>query len=64
LHYTTTFYFKQALVLYNLIESDNLQRFYGKYINTENLTNIWGINVDTEIKSNKNEQLSLFGDWK
>lgn len=45
-------------------ETDNVQRFYDEYINTENLDKIWGYMVNAEIKSSNIKQLSMLGAWK
>lgn len=42
-------------------ESDDVQRFYGEYIYTENLDKIWGHMADTKAKSSKIKQLSMLG---
>jgi DNA modification methylase len=42
-------------------ESDDVQRFYGEYIYTENLDKIWGYIVGTEKRSDKIKQLSMLG---
>ena len=42
-------------------ESDDVQRFYGEYIYTENLDKIWGYIVGTEKRSGKVKQLSMLG---
>jgi DNA modification methylase len=42
-------------------ESDDVQRFYGEYIYTENLDKIWGCMVATETRRSKSRQLSKIG---
>lgn len=42
-------------------ESDDVQRFYSKYIHTENINKIWDCEVNTEIKISKGKQLSMLG---
>lgn len=42
-------------------EPDDVQRFYGEYIYTEDLDKIWGYIVDTEKRGSKVKQLSMLG---
>lgn len=41
-------------------EVDNIQRFYKDYIYTENLKELWDINVELKSKQKKTKSLSLF----